>query len=92
MKKILWLNNVLFVVSSLALIIALLFVVTSYSITSVMLTLGFVAWIVTIPLLIYWNEKLESRWPWMKSMWFVITYRSVAVTAIALCVFVMLSD
>lgn len=92
MKKILSLNNVRFVVGSLALIVALLLVVTSYSIFSVILTVAFVAWVVTIPFLFHWNERIESRWPWMKSTWFVVTYRSVAVTAIALSMFVMRSN
>ena len=60
MKKIRLLDNVLIAVGSLALLIALLLVVTSYSIISVVVTFAFVAWIVTIPLLFYWNEKLEA--------------------------------
>ncbi len=71
---------------------ALLLVVTSYSIINVVLTAAFVAWTATIPFLIHWNDRVEARWPWMKSTWFVFAYRAVAVSAIAIAMFVMLSD
>ncbi|MXW53359.1 MAG: hypothetical protein F4X44_11050 [Gammaproteobacteria bacterium] len=62
MKKIISLNIVLLVVGLLTLMTALLLVVTSYSIISVVLTAAFVAWTATIPFLIHWNDRVEARW------------------------------
>ena len=89
MKKILSLNNVLFVLGSIAFVTTLLLVVTQFSFTAVILTAVFVVWIAAIPFLFLWNEKLEAKWPWMKSTWFVITYRTAAVGAIAIALYLM---
>ena len=89
MKKVLSLNNVLFVVESLAFVTTLLLLVTQFSFAAVIVTAVFVVWIATIPFLFLWNEKLEARWPWMKSTWFVLTYRTLSLCVIAYCLYVM---
>ena len=91
MKKVLSLNNVLFGLGSIAFVTTLLLVVTKFSFTAVILTAVFVLWIVTIFSVFFFSEKLEARWPWMKSKWFVITGRASAVGVIAIALYLMLT-
>jgi hypothetical protein len=91
MKVPLGMKIVALTVFSLAFLISAFLIVTSWSLVTVVV----VAVVVTLtgvgPFAFGLNEALERKWPWIKSKWFVIVQRTLAVCAILIGLYVLLS-
>ena len=86
MKKIFSLRNVLFVIGSLAFLIAALMWFTPYSFITVFIIAVVATTVSSLIFLFELDEKLYARWPWMKSPWFVRARIATMVVILALLV------
>lgn len=76
---------------SLAFLISLFLIVTSWSLATIIMVAIIVAATGVVPFAFGWNEALYSKWPWMKNGWFVVAQRILAVCVIAIALYVLIS-